>query len=354
MDVAKRLADNGGSHSKIPKVEASIERADMILAGYKTFGYIPILSLGLLGNIVIIVYFIKINKKHFRKMSTYHFLIIILAIIDLVVILCGSILSIPLDENNDKNLNIDRYYYDDVLNIIKEGSTTASCWILVLLSYERYRSITHPFNRRLKKKYAMYLGIYLCVVCIMVHVPTPFLIHHSKDERLTNLGFAKTDFVIAKNGKMIPIIITSVCLDCVLPSMALAFLYWKIYKHLTENVLVIQPIVSSTENKATSPPSLSVNCRRRNTHTSATKTIRNLVILYVCLVWPSRILYIALFLIAQYNIMFYQDNYLLLKVLGETSHLLEILNNVVNVFVYGIMINGFRSFLWRLICCDRK
>ena len=95
MDVAKRLADNGGSHSKIPKVEASIERADMILAGYKTFGYIPILSLGLLGNIVIIVYFIKINKKHFRKMSTYHFLIIILAIIDLVVILCGSILSIP-------------------------------------------------------------------------------------------------------------------------------------------------------------------------------------------------------------------------------------------------------------------
>ena len=43
-----------------------------------------------------------------------------------------------------------------------------------------------------------------------------------------------------------------------------------------------------------------------------------------------------------------------LKVLNLIHDLLEILNNVVNVFVYGVMINGFRSFLWRSICCDRK
>ena len=39
-----------------------------------------IYSLGAIGNLLIIIYFIKINQKKLLKMSAYHFLIINLAI----------------------------------------------------------------------------------------------------------------------------------------------------------------------------------------------------------------------------------------------------------------------------------
>ena len=79
--VAERLMEKY-TLTEIEKMFASLVRARKISADFKSLGYIPIALLGLFGNIIIIVYFIKINKIRIERMSTYYFLIILLAIID--------------------------------------------------------------------------------------------------------------------------------------------------------------------------------------------------------------------------------------------------------------------------------
>ena len=85
--------------SEYREIWASIEEIRKIQANINSYGYTPIILSGLLGNIIIIVYFIKINKNRIERMSTYHFLIILLAITDLVVIIFQAIKSIEFDEN---------------------------------------------------------------------------------------------------------------------------------------------------------------------------------------------------------------------------------------------------------------
>ena len=50
---------------------------------FRTYIYPVFFGIGSSWNILIIAYFVKINSKNLRKMSSYHFLIINLAIVDL-------------------------------------------------------------------------------------------------------------------------------------------------------------------------------------------------------------------------------------------------------------------------------
>lgn len=322
------------TYSEFLKIMDSLKKTSNILADFKTFGYIPLLLPGFFGNIVIIMYFIKINKNRISRTSTYHFLIVLLAIIDLATVTVGVTRSIAFN----KNTITDQEILNNCLIIIKEGSQTSSCWMLVLLSYERYRSIVHPFNRRLKKIYVFYFGICLWVVCLLFHVPKTLLLR-GEDKNSINFDFTES---------MILLLIAAFCMDCVMPSIFLALFYWRISRYLKKND------VSKTMAEST-PSSTSNEIKRpRNTNISANKTIRNLVILYVCLVWPGRIVGIVLFFLNYRNLLLYLENFLLFTLLAEIVNLLVLLNSVVNVFVYAIMINGFKSFVLRLICCCRK
>ena len=310
------------SNAEILDILATSKKVDKIVADFRTFGYIPVIVPGMIGNILIIVYFWKINNEHVGRMSTYHFLIILLAITDLIVIAVTGISSVATD---GKTIT-DQVHIQLILWAMRSGSASASCWMLVLLSYERYRSIVHPFKRRLKKKYAFYFGICVWCACISAQLST-FLVYE-------------------KNRNRFPIFLVAVCMDCFLPSIALLFFYWRISTYLSKNDL------SSNTNQVTSSDDETKS--RRNTNRSANKTIRNLAILYVCLVWPSRILGFAVLLIAEYGIVFYCQNQLFFGVLVEILCIFTLVNNAVNVFVYAIMIDGFKSFLWRLMCYCRK
>ena len=145
--------------SQIEEMFASLVRAKKISADFKSFGYIPIALLGFFGNIVIIV-----NKIRIERMSTYHFLIILLAIIDFCAITVGSIGSIAFKENT--------LIHGKWFPLFKRGSTTTSYWMLVMLSYERYRSIVHPFKERFKKMPVFCFGICMLVISHLVHVPS--------------------------------------------------------------------------------------------------------------------------------------------------------------------------------------
>ena len=316
--------------SEILEILASVKKIDKSNADFKTFGYIPILLAGLLGNIIIIVYFIKINKIRIKRMSTYHFLIILLAITDLAAIISGCIYSIVF---NKSTINNDQETWGWLAEI-KESFVTTSCWMLPLLYYDRYRSIVHPFDRRMKKKVAFYFWICILVVRILIYVVSIFVL--GRNDELSQ-DYFKEEILVS---------VVVVCIDCVLPFIALIFSYWKISRYLAKNN--INKTTSATASTSSQIQS------RRDTNKIASKTIRNLVILNVCLVWPGRILVLALFSYFLGDFTFLLERYLLFTVLKEIAYVLILLNNVVNVFVYAVMIKDFRSFLWRLVPCGKK
>ena len=71
--------------------------------------------------------------------ATYHFSIILLAITDLVVIIFIGTLSLTFDSEH--------YQRHQSQLTIRAVSITISCWMFILLPYERrYQSIVYPFS----------------------------------------------------------------------------------------------------------------------------------------------------------------------------------------------------------------
>ena len=139
MDLNEDFAEKYGNFT---------QQLDRFRADLSPFIHLPIPIVGLFGNIAIIMYFVKMYRYRVRRMSTYHFMIVLLAMVDLMVVLFNSLAAIVLKEIIGA-LGIDKIPI--IVIVIQVGSTTASCWVLVMLSYERYRSIVHPFKNTLKK-----------------------------------------------------------------------------------------------------------------------------------------------------------------------------------------------------------
>ena len=81
---------------------------------------------GAIGNILIIVYFMKINLKKMKKMSSYHYLLINLAVADFIVC-AGEVLD-----------NTTRYNFGEVvcryfMLLFAGVSRGASCHLLAII-----------------------------------------------------------------------------------------------------------------------------------------------------------------------------------------------------------------------------
>ena len=160
------------------------------------------------------------------------------------------------------------------------------------------------------------------------------------------------------DASILPSIILLV-LDCILPLTILAFFNYRISRYLKKNTFshcneapTNQASSSTAKGAVTSSThSLSVQYRQNRKNENPNKTLRNLVIIYICCLWPGRFLNIALFFVIKYKMLLYLENYMIACILDESLDFLMFLNNVVNVFVYAFLIPKFRSSLWRLISC---
>ena len=116
----------------------------------------PMLCFGVLGNLLIIVYFLNLNWNKLRRMSSYHFLLINLAICDALA--CGgtAFLFHFLWE-------LDKFGCEYVMNVFVNICPMASCLLLIIMSYARYRRIVTPFKKRLNKKQ-------YSIVCVVIWI----------------------------------------------------------------------------------------------------------------------------------------------------------------------------------------
>ena len=291
-----------------------------IIGSGASYGIAPV---GFIGNLLIIIYFLRINFGKWKKMSLYNFLIIQLAIVDM-----GTVVTTGL---TIKELQKTKWRLGELGCTFGLAFTIGtlpflSCWVLVLISYERYRSITQPFAiSGTKCKYSIFI-FFISVLCSLPLIP------YILKSKIVKCGDrVKCEDGMSKfNGvEFVFYVFALRTLDCFLPAVLLCFFYRRIRNWML---------------KESNNFPLTEESKRRNV--MALNVLRNLIIVYIACVFPGRLVMAGLHIEENFGTgkrKYYFD------FLHELFGLMSLLNNLVNVFVYAFMIKDFRRFLLTLI-----
>ncbi|XP_066928865.1 melanin-concentrating hormone receptor 1-like [Clytia hemisphaerica] len=279
-----------------------------------------IFGLGSICNILVIIYFVKINFKKLNKMSVYHFLIINLAVADLFVSVGTSInyplISQPSWKYGEFACVFLRIFLGNALPII-------SSWLLVLISFARYRTISYPLHayKLNKKKYG--------VVCLLVWIVPPVL---------NTFSFINTK-VIEYRGFQLCLtfgLVQMLCnfiMDSFLPAGIMLILYYKMKKKMKFD-----------ENHSSFPP----NPQSRTRNRSALRTVNGLIAIFIITVIPTRIHILftwVLDIYLQLSKPLFYDLFMVYSAITYPLFGIFYMNSILNVFIYAKMIPGFRGFL---------
>jgi len=258
-----------------------------------------LLVVGVFGNLLITVYFVKINAKKLKKMTSYHFLIVILAFTDLLFSISTSINMAPI---------VHKSLLNTATEFIVLPLISLSIWILVLMSIERFRSIVHPFEKKLKKRTFFGMSVFMMLVFTGLHSSYRF--------GITAKSSYSTGFIV---------ISTIILLENILPLAIMVYFYRRICKKIKESQMPYIEIKHKNDSQ------------KRNK--KAMKTLKWLIIIYTFSITPSRIFGITILAANKFNII---SSSIWPKLILYT---LFLANNIINVFVYARMMKRFRKFL---------
>ena len=233
--------------------------------------YLTLIIIGIIGNIIIITYFIgKVYKFQIKKLSPYHFMTIQLAVVDLCLCTC-VIISDPI------------IIYPPIIfeafDHVKMSLSTTSCWVLAMLSYERYRTIVNPFKIALKKRYIS-LACFLLWICpALLYLPELLLLD------LYKVTKDRKD----KSRVQFAVLVAAFIFDCVLPTTLMGYFYFMIRRTLRKRDLEMRKtvhrasarIVLSVESSRSESSVKKGHTRENKRHRDASKILLNLCITYM-------------------------------------------------------------------------
>ena len=283
-----------------------------------------ILSLSAASNFLIIVYFLKVNTKKLRKTSPYHFLLIQLAVADFLVCVGMAVMEYfkirPSWEIGEIGCR---------LFVVFQGvCPMASYWILVLLSFARFRRITQPFKQRIsKKKYSLAcMLIWMLSFAVLAFQMSIMVLKKINRKTKCHYNISTSSFLMFNAVQLL--------FDSIIPAILIVYFYWKIKSKMVEEMSIT---TFTTTNQS----------RQRNQ--TALRTIKSLVILFIVSIVPARLIHI-LSTILNYYIKTHRplfsltmENYV--SMLRVISTLFIFLNHMLNIFIYAKTMPGFRRFL---------
>eukprot|EP00111_Clytia_hemisphaerica_P011630 TCONS_00034179-protein len=298
-----------------------------VLHIFGSFVLPPLFALGALGNILIMAYFINVNKRNFKTMTSYHYLIIQIAFVDCLICV-GSCLIVYHYHSYDHPWKLKAFGCTVVYPVLLHICPLISCWSLVLLSYERYHGISKPFHKSLHKKHYLLLSVLICFVSAM------FLFPIIRETRV----IGQTCFNGIQSFRTSVAVIYRIAnrfLDCFIPAALMCYFYRKMSRGLKMDAML---------NSMTS-------CQRRNR--LALKTLKNLILVYVLCVFPGRLMVLIQMVVLQ---LVQTSDPTLFSCIHLFLGFLYTSNNTVNVFVYARIIADFRRFLRSIVTlsCLRK
>ena len=306
-------------HEEIELYQHALDTRDYLYS--KIFP--AIFGIGSIWNILIIVYFVKINVKNLKKMSAYHFLIISLAVIDL----CASAgLSITQPLSRPWKLGVfGCVFFKSFMEFV---CSMISAWLLVLISFARFRSIVHPLCARINKKKYGFICILICTASCLSN-SYMYLNHElERSEGILMCGYmGKVELLLLQIG-------INYVLDSFIPCGIMLCLYYKMKTkmHAEENA-----------------NSFVLNNQSRQRNRTALRTIRGLIILFTLTVIPVRVLQTFSWTLIYYanetKPPFFLMSLVFIRITDPLTVFVVFMNNILNIFIYAKMIPAFRRFL---------
>ena len=265
--------------------------------------------LGAIGNCYIIAYFLCKHKDSLREMTSYHFLITLLAVVDFLVSLEKVSWYLKI------GLGIEHFYR--AMWLIESTLRSFSCWMLVIISYDRFRSIVHPFKRKLSKQRLLAICTGNLLVIFLLYLP---LVLRRTMSDLEGLLWIFCDNTL---------------LDLIIPFSLMYWFYRRIVRKIKNNTKVQ---ITICNNKHV------LEGRSR-----AIRTLKILIVVYFVCVIPGRV-YIStdelLFRHLGISLSYKTQAYLY-----YAAEALLYLNNMLNVVVYAFTMKDFRMTLVSIFTC---
>lgn len=265
-----------------------------------------IFLIGVIGNGLVIAYFLWKNKGSMRKMSSYHFLITILAAVDLLTCITGM-----------------GFYFHVVFVSFASTLRSFSIWMLVIISYDRFRSIVYPFKSKWTKKR------FLAIISIIFLAFLIFDLAYGTEELLQFISTSYEKF----NTR---IFIKFLLIEIISPILLMYGFYRKISTKIQTDML-----------KSITQVNSNIHLNRK---AKALRVLRLLIAVFIVFIVPGRIYMMVLMVLLPHgNIS--TSTTLIWYQLGMITMFSSFLNNTVNVLVYAYIMKDFRRFLINIFTC---
>ena len=285
------------------------------LPAYQTGLFVILMCIGLIGNSLIIAFFINRNKRDLKKMPGYEFMLLILAITEgfyCITIPCH------IATNLRKMVELPRSILLDF-----------SVLLLVPLAYMRYIGIVDPIHTNRERKWSKKFCGFILILCLgfasITGIPAIELLSKWTGTSFINLWENRTKLLILKSCLLFVMYVTPCCI--------LAVIYRLISNHLnTDEAIQTQPEIKAR-------------------HETTLRVLRFLSIAAFLAIVPMRVVIIVVDAVNFYACLNQSSiSYQLSGVLD----IFAVSNSTVNVFIYAHAVSDFRQFLINLLKCGSK
>jgi len=265
--------------------------------------------IGVIGNALVIIYFLKNNGKPLRHLSSYHLLIVQLAIVDFIICLMLSV------GNWDATIFQPVPVY--LVWTVVDTLTSLSCLFIILLAFERYKRIVHPFETRIHKKTFLVISLAATILLFVVY----YLF----------LGYLEQITIIPER------VLMHVVMECIVPVLLMSYFYIEIRRGIYSLKIVTN--------------AGACNKRQLKKKKKALDTLKFLNLMYVLCIIPARILNLSI----RFTDMFHEipsKYFFALNHAYNFTNFSFCVNNMINVFGYAKIMTDFRRYLTRIFTCN--
>ena len=293
-------------------------------------------AIGLVGNSIVISHF---TIQNFRKMKSYPFLIISLAVIDSLHCLYMALYN---SLSYEPDWVMGKFICQNGLFIQTHALPNLTYWLLILISFQRYRTIMRPFNTKIKiKTYAVIVTLMVVFWGVMTYVIT----YHSGVQPMVYGRDTRGRRICTLPQSGVKITKLDYYLHSLpygflqsIPVFIMSYYFVRLWRHLKHEAM------ASHNNAQTM-------ARIQSRNKKALKVLFLLIVCFVLSAFPSRIYlyFYNYFRIFELGEMMKHDHYKALMATGNAMQLLAMGNSIVNCFVYALFMKDFRKYFVNVI-----
>ena len=318
---------------------------------------IIISTIGTVGNLLIITYYgsqrfryLNIPNARPRRQKNYHAFLVHLAVADLMACIFIPVYYLPQEING-------RWYYGRFLcryTVFAPTGITVytSCWILLGIIYERYRSIVHPFKQKISTTLIHLFCTGGWALSVAVHAPYFMATEYRQVGR--GVHFICVNNIMKRLPQYFVVFYFALRLiiQCVLPVVLMTFFYTRILRVINRSKRFVKmfTLANYTTTESTVDASVVDHTRKNKAVLNA---LRNALFIFAVTAILNNMAHVVRAVLSLYFPGFWKRNKAIQMCLEICIRMLFI-NNVGNCFIYAGTMKDFKKFVLDVLTCCKR